>query len=113
MASVNKLTNVDYTKQSPTMKTHRANKEQEVAFNKVIKAIKQAKAKGLCFYGKQDSLVAYTKTADNYMRQYDFDRLLGRCNSVIPYLAETVLHDSGADDYAQYYNPEDQPKQDK
>jgi len=47
------------------MKTHVPTDIQEKAFKKVVDAMKEAKKKGLRFYGKSDVLVAYTKEASD------------------------------------------------
>lgn len=88
------------------MLTFKATIQQEKAFNKVIKAIKDAKKKGLVFYGKQNNLVAYTKQAETYI-ETDIDGCWFGKGKVIDYLSANVLSDSGADDYALYRTTED------
>lgn len=85
---------------------HTPNKAQEKAFERVEKAINAAQKAGLVFYGKQWELVAYTKKANNYIREsgvYDSAR-------IIPYLSAMVLEDSGADDSISYRTDEDEQK---
>jgi len=93
------------------MKKHKANKAQEEAFKQVVKAINRAKSKGLVFYGKQYSLVAYTRQANNYIEnEVGFIESLGTGFSHVPYLGNECLHDSGADDFGDYKNLEDEEK---
>lgn len=89
--------------------SHIPNKKQEEAFNDVIKAINKAKKLGLVFYGKQYSLVAYTKEADKYIGSDVWNTLRTGFN-VIPHLTKNVLSDSGADDYSCYLTKEDEIK---
>ncbi len=84
------------------MSKHIPNKKQTKAFEQVIKAIDRAKKAGLVFYGKQDNLVAYTKQANDYIKQYDFDRICATGYRAIPYISDSCLTDSGADDYPCY-----------
>jgi len=85
------------------------NKKEKAAFERVIKAIKAAKKLGLAFYGKQGALVAYTKYADDYADKFNYDKICANGNKSIPYQSANVLNDSGADDYACFYKPEDNP----
>lgn len=87
------------------------NKGQTKAFERVISAIKQANKKGLVFYGKQNHLVAYTKAAENYISQFDFeDTITPSFNGgIVHYLSDNVLRDSGADDYSNYKSIFDNP----
>lgn len=90
------------------MKTHIPTNEQEKYFKKVVIAMKEAKKKGLVFYGKSDVLVAYTKEASDY-QNIDFNKTLGTGYGTLPHLsAQRVLDDSGADDYASYLNESDE-----
>jgi len=82
---------------------------QVKAFENVIKAIRDANKKGLVFYGKQENLVAYTKEADRYANQFDFGNLLRGRGCEIHFLNESILIDSGADDYGRYMSIEDEP----
>jgi hypothetical protein len=91
------------------MKVHTATKAQKKAFDSVVKAINRAKSLGLAFYGKQDSLVAYTNQADDYVNEIGFDRSL-RGVAQIPYISAIVLTDSGADDYSCYKTQADKEK---
>lgn len=81
--------------------------EQKLAYKKVAKAIKEAKRKGLVFYGKSGSLVAYTKQADAYVESIGFEKCLGGYGQ-IDCISETgLIKDSGADDYPSYQSLED------
>jgi hypothetical protein len=82
--------------------------KQQQAFNDVIAAIKKAKKSGLVFYGKQNALVVYTKSANNYISESDFEKLLGTGYNEIPYLSSDILEDSGADDYACFLSKLDE-----
>lgn len=85
--------------------------EQKRAFYKVEKAIKNAKKLGLVFYGKQDSLVAYTEKANNYIEKEGFfECLTGRGSQIDHVSALGLINDSGADDYARYVTQADQEK---
>ena len=86
-----------------------ANKKQQEAFNKVIKAIENAQKLGLVFYGKQENLVAYTKQAHNYIEE-DFSSSLYGDGNQIEHLSKNVLFDSGADDYGRYRMKEDEER---
>lgn len=95
------------------MGKHLANKRQQKAFEKVVKAMENAKKLGLVFYAKQWTLVAYTKDADNYAEQNCPLHKLSYVENcgVIPYLdAYGLLSDSGADDYAVYISDKDAKK---
>lgn len=86
-------------------------KAQAKAFAQVVKSIKKAKEKGLCFFGKQGSLVAYDKQTAAYEDEHG---LLNRydCkgdNNLEHLSATSILHDSGADDYARYLKNSDDP----
>lgn len=86
---------------TPTLK-------QEKAFKKVEIAIKKAQKLGLVFYGKSESLVAYTKQADRYIEE-DFDNSLGTGFNQIESISQTgLISDSGADDYACYRTKHDE-----
>ena len=86
-------------------------KEQETAFKKVAKAIKDAQKIGLVFYGKSGSLVAYTKQADKYNNEVDFQETLGTGLNEVDFISQTgLISDSGADDYACYRSVFDQNK---
>lgn len=89
--------------------SHIPNKKQEEAFKEAVKAIKKCKRLGLRVYGKQNSLVAYTKDADDYISDNDLMAQRKFCGE-IPHLANTCLQDSGADDYPNYATYEDQEK---
>lgn len=81
--------------------------DQEKAFNKVVNAIKAANRTGLVFFGKQNSLVAYTKDAADYENLHGIDRLTTNYNSErgeIPHIGAPILADSGADDYSYFLN---------
>lgn len=71
--------------------------EQKKAFNKVIKAIKEAKKTGIVFYAKSNDLCVYQNKA---MKHAVPLHLTGRFDykNPIPYESATVLADSGADD---------------
>lgn len=91
---------------------HNPTEEQEKAFLSVVRAINRAKKKGLVFYGKQTSLVAFTDVASKYMFNSP-----GYClsnpweNGLIPHLSGCgLLNDSGADDDAYYNSIEDSEK---
>jgi hypothetical protein len=92
------------------MGLHTPTEEQEKAFKSVIRAINKAKKTGLVFYSKQWSLVAYRKEANDYAQQFDFEKLFGKSSATIEFLSESVLFDSGADDYPQYFTKEDEEK---
>lgn len=80
-------------------------KEQRKAFKKVADAIKLAQKAGLVFYGKSDSLVAYTVEANDYIENYGFERCLNNGNKQIEHISQTgLINDSGADDYPCYYD---------
>lgn len=93
--------------------SHIANKEQEKAFKEAVAALKKCKKLGLKVYAKQYDLVAYTKAADDYA---DEKCPLHRLSDVgnygnIPYLvSNSILADSGADDYAVYVSQKDADK---
>lgn len=85
-------------------------KAQAKAFAQVVKYIERAKEKGLCFFGKQNRLVAYDKQTADYENEHGLlDR--GNCNgdNDLEYLSASVLMDSGADDYARYLKNSDDP----
>lgn len=91
--------------------TFTPNEKQEKAFDAVVKAMKEAKKIGLVFYGKGDTLVAYTKVADDYVNKHDTWELIGNKNEQLPCLScLKVLSDSGADDYPCFANEEDERK---
>lgn len=82
---------------------------EELAFEKVIDAINEAKKLGLRFYGKQGRLVAYNKHAEAYEQKHGFYKLLHTTGErQLPHLGSLVLSDSGADDYISYL-PGDDP----
>ncbi|MGL5690400.1 MAG: hypothetical protein ACRDD8_06200 [Bacteroidales bacterium] len=86
------------------------NADQMKAIESVKRAMKKAKSLGLVFYGKSESLVAYTKEADNYVRQ-EF-KTIGDSDatgfSEIPYVSlGGCILDSGADDYPCFRNQHD------
>jgi len=83
--------------------------EQKKAFKDVISVIKKAKKLGLVFYGKSEKLVAYTTKADDYIEQ-DFSNSLGTGFSQVENLSESILSDSGADDYGSYRSLSDEKK---
>lgn len=84
--------------------------EQERVFKSLIRVFKKAKKQGLVFYAKSDSLVAYTKDADDYIEE-DFEGSLGTRFSPVPYLSSSnCISDSGADDYGNFRSLEDQEK---
>ncbi|MBC7750068.1 MAG: hypothetical protein H7Z76_16105 [Methylotenera sp.] len=85
-------------------------KVQEDAFKKVEKAIKEAKKKGLVFYGKSGSLVAYTKQADKYIEEDFKSSLSGQGNQVECISKTGLINDSGADDYGSYRTKSDEEK---
>lgn len=78
--------------------------QQERAFRSVITAIKRAQKQGLRFYGKSDSLVAYTSQAADYAVHHDYST---RGYTQIECLVASVLQDSGADDYPKYISAAD------
>lgn len=84
-------------------------KKQEKAFKLVIAAINRAKKSGLVFYGKQGSLVAYKKQADDYVNQNEDKVEHGKGKQII-HLGENVLADSGADDYPSYVTVGDEKR---
>jgi hypothetical protein len=87
------------------------NEEQIIAYKKVKKAIKEAQKKGLVFYGKSGSLVAYTKEADKYNDEVDFSQTLGTGFSQIDCISEKgLIVDSGADDYPCYRSQADEDR---
>lgn len=91
--------------------THYANKKQEEAFKEVVKAFQKARKLGLVFYGKSDTLIAYTKQADNYIDQVPFHQACATGYSSLPCLtALKCISDSGADDYGSYRSQEDEDK---
>lgn len=93
---------------------HIPTQKQEQAFNNVVKAFQEAKKAGLVFYGKSGSLVAYKKSADNYIDEEDFHK--STCNpfGTVPHLSShKCIVDSGADDYGKYRTEEDEYKFDK
>lgn len=92
------------------MGKHEPTKAQEKAFKDVISAIKKAKKAGLVFYAKQWNLVAYRKEADDYLESFNFSEVLSGKGSVVEYLSDNVLSDSGADDYGRYISFEDEEK---
>lgn len=83
-------------------------KQQKKAFDRVRKAMAAATKAGLVFYGKQGSLVAYTKYADDYVEEHGFDKLLGNGCKQIPTMFLPIT-DSGADDYPSFKRAEDDP----
>ena len=93
------------------MSKHIANKKQELAFNSLIKAFKEAKKTGLVIYAKSEKLVAYTKQADDYVKnEHGFEKCLSSYGGQIPYLSCSLLADSGADDYPSYIDKADAEK---
>lgn len=86
-------------------------KAQAKAFAQVVKAIERAKEKGLCFFGKQYSLVAYDKQTAVYEDRHGLLERRGcNGNNMLEHLiAHGLLHDSGADDYARYITNKDDP----
>lgn len=80
--------------------------EQIKAFNNVINAIEKAKKKGLSFYGKQDSLAAYTTEASIYIQKNidKIDRVDKSIAQEIPVMRSRVLDDSGADDVDHFFD---------
>lgn len=91
------------------MSKHIPTKAQEIAFKKVVKAIKELRKLGLAVYAKQCNLVAYTKAADQYAQEFSPLHKMGKYGA-IPCLSEPCFTDSGADDYATYISTEDQAK---
>lgn len=89
---------------------HIPNKKQIQAFEDVIEAINKARKLRLVFYGKQDNLVAYTKEADMYISNFDFEKTLSTGFKAVPFLQDNVLDDSGADDYSCYLSEQDERK---
>ena len=79
--------------------THYPNKEQKIAFDKVVLAIKNANKKGLVFSGMCDELIAHTTDALEYANN---NMRWGECGITIPYLSSISLSDSGADDPPTY-----------
>jgi len=93
------------------MSKHIPNKTQEIAFDNVIKAIRKAQKSGLVFYAKSKKLVAYTKQADDYIEnQVGFEKSLSGRFGQLYNLGESVLQDSGADDYGAYVSEKDAKK---
>lgn len=85
------------------------NEEQIKAYKKVKKAIKEAQKKGLIFYGKSDSLVAYTKQADDYINNVGIEKSLATGFSQIPCISESgLIADSGADDFNCFISKADE-----
>jgi hypothetical protein len=85
------------------------NEKQEKAFDKVSKAIKDAKKAGLIFYGKCGQLVAYTKQADEYVEKNGFLNCFGTMQGQIPNISMAgLIKDSGADDYPQFISDADE-----
>jgi len=85
-------------------------KEQAKAFAQVIKAMERAKSKGLRFFGKQWSLVAYNESTAAYEDEHGLlNRHDCRGSNNLEYLSEHILNDSGADDYARYLKDADDP----
>ena len=83
-------------------------KKQEDAFKDVVKAFKKAKKTGLVFYGKQDSIVAYKKNADDYL-DVGLHVCCGTGYSQVECLNSLgCIDDSGADDYGSYLSQEDE-----
>jgi hypothetical protein len=90
--------------------SHIPNKEQEKAFKTAVNALKKCRDLGLRVYAKQYELIAYTKEADIYAdskcplhKMANFDDY-----GNIPHLCgQSILSDSGADDYAFYISLED------
>ena len=90
--------------------SHIATKEQEKAFKEAVNAIKKCRNLGLRVYAKQHDLVAYTKDANDYAdEKCPLHRLSYVDNhGTIPYLCgNSILSDSGADDYAVYTSQQD------
>lgn len=93
------------------MSKHIANEKQRKAFDKVISAIKAANKTGLVIYAKSQSLVAYTKQADHYVEEeHGFENCLRGRGYQIPNLSQSILADSGADDFPCYITMEDNNK---
>lgn len=71
--------------------------EQKRAFNKVVKAIKDANKVGISFYAKSDTLCAYQEKAMEHAAPL---HSIGRIDytNPIPHESASVLADSGADD---------------
>lgn len=90
--------------------SHIATKEQQKAFKALEKAFKKCNQVGLAIYGKQYHLTAYTKEAEAYIEQFNFESIMGGAGDVVPHLHIKVLADSGADDYARYRNKADEEK---
>jgi hypothetical protein len=83
--------------------------KQQQAFKRVERAIKDAKKEGLIFYGKSQSLVAYTKEADDYIRTNGFEKCFGTNAGQIPCISKLdLINDSGADDYPQFLTKSDE-----
>jgi hypothetical protein len=91
------------------MGKHTPTPTQVKIFKDAVKAIKKAKKAGLVIYAKQYDLVAYNKSADDYIES-DFLNSLGTGFSQIECLSERCLADSGADDYGSYRSAEDEEK---
>ena len=89
---------------------HKPNQKQIKAFENVINAFKEAQKTGLVFYGKQEYLVAYTKNAYEYFKKYDSERTFNSKHKIIPYLSDSVLIDTGSDDYSRYLSKDDEIK---
>jgi len=76
--------------------------------------MKSAKKLGLCFYGLQDNLFAYTKEATRYINTNGYDKCINASNtSSIHHLSETILCDSGADDVPNYLSISHDPNNSK
>lgn len=71
--------------------------EQKKAFNKVVKAIKEANKAGISFYAKSDSLCAYQSEAMKHAAPLHSMGIKDYANP-IPYVGANVLAGSGADD---------------
>lgn len=93
------------------MSKHIANDAQRKAFDKLVKAFKEAKKSGLVIYAKSEKIVAYTKQADNYIEnEHGFEKSLRGQGYQVPNLNANLLADSGADDYGCYMTIEDNHK---
>lgn len=83
------------------------NKKQEMAFERVAKAILDARACGLDFYGQGSSLVAFTSDAAKYIARTGVQTSTG-CEPIPHIERGGLICDSGADDIPCFINKQDE-----